>query len=187
MNKTSGKSSLKHPDQRVGVFIDVQNLYYSARNLYNTKVNFGEILKTAVAGRRLIRGIAYVVRTQTREEQPFFDALLNVGLERRERDLQVYLGGNKKADWDVGITIDAIRISELLDVIVLVSGDGDYVPLVDYLQNKGRQVEVMAFRETTSTKLVDAADDYIDLSQDKKRYLIYDTKKRKAKIQESPA
>lgn len=159
------------------MFIDVQNLYYSAKNLFGAKVNFGNILKEGVANRKLIRALAYVVRTESGEEQPFFEALYNQGFETRERDLQTYFGGNKKADWDVGITVDAIRIADLLDVVILVSGDGDYLPLVDFLQNRGRQVEVMSFRETTSTRLVEQADNYTDLSQDLKKYLIRDTKK----------
>ncbi|MEK9151892.1 MAG: NYN domain-containing protein [Patescibacteria group bacterium] len=162
---------IKHKSQRVGVFIDVQNMYYSAKNLYNCKVNFGGILETAVADRQLIRAIAYVVKA-TGEEKPFFDALFQRGLETKERELQVFIGGAKKADWDVGIAVDAIRIGEILDVVVLVSGDGDFVELVEYLKHHGRQVECIAFRETASSKLVAAVDDFVDLSQDKDRYLI---------------
>lgn len=165
---------LKHPDQRVGVFIDVQNMYYSAKNLYHSKVNFGNIVKEAVANRKLVRAIAYVVRTETKEEQPFFDALYNQGIETKERPLQVFYGGEKKADWDVGITVDAIRLSPSLDTIVLVSGDGDYLPLVEYLQNQGKQVEVLAFGETTSGRLKEEADDFIDLGADKGKFLILD-------------
>jgi uncharacterized LabA/DUF88 family protein len=162
---------IKHKNQRVGVFIDVQNMYYSAKNLYNCKVNFGEILETAVAGRQLIRAIAYVVKA-TGEEKPFFEALAQRGLETRERELQVFESGAKKADWDVGMAVDMIRIGEILDVVVLVSGDGDFVEVVDYLKHHGRQVEAIAFRETSSTKLVEAVDDFINLSEEKDRYLI---------------
>lgn len=162
---------IKHKNQRVGVFIDAQNMYYSAKKIFNCRVDFGEILKTAVADRQLIRAIAYVVRA-TGDEAPFFEALSERGLEIRERELQIFESGAKKADWDVGIAVDAIRIGEILDVIVLVSGDGDFVELVDYLKHHGRQVEALAFRKTSSAKLVDAVDDYIDLSQDPAKYLI---------------
>lgn len=162
---------IKHKDQRVGVFIDVQNMYYSAKNLYNSKVDFGNILETAVAGRQLIRAIAYVVKA-TGEETPFFEALNQRGLETKERPVQVFESGAKKADWDVGIAVDAIRIGEILDVIVLVSGDGDFVELVDYLKHHGRQVEALAFRETASSKLISTVDDFVDLSKDKERFLI---------------
>lgn len=172
MNKKS--NPLKHPDQRVGVFIDVQNMYYSAKNLFGAKVNFGNIVKEAISSRRLVRAIAYVVRTESKEEQPFFDALYNLGIETKERPLQIFYGGEKKADWDVGITVDAIRLSPSLDAVVLVSGDGDYIPLIDYLRNQGKQVEVMAFGETTSGKLIEETDDFIDLSKDKGKFLILD-------------
>lgn len=167
---------LKHPDQRVGIFIDVQNLYYSAKNLYGAKVNFGNIVTSALAGRRLIRAIAYVVRTESREEQPFFEALKNVGIETKERDLQIFLGGAKKADWDVGIAVDAIRLAPTLDAVVLVSGDGDFIELVQYLKNQGRQVEVAAFRETSSSALIEEVDSYTDLSADLDRFLIRNQK-----------
>src|SRR3990167_382257 len=117
--KANYRNPLKHPDQRVGVFIDVQNMYYSAKNLYNQKVNFGNIVKEAVAGRKLIRAIAYVVRTESKDEQPFFEALYNLGIETREKDLQVYSTGFKKADWDVGLAVDAIRLAPTLDAVVI--------------------------------------------------------------------
>jgi uncharacterized LabA/DUF88 family protein len=160
---------IKHIEQRIGVLVDVSNMYHSAKNLFGKKVNFQEILKQAVAGRKLIRATAYAIRKETEEETPFFEALSQQGFEVKMKDLQVFAGGAKKGDWDVGITIDAIKLSEKLDVIVLVSGDGDYLPLVSYLQNnKGCLVEIMAFAKTTSARLIEEADDFIDLSKNKK-------------------
>jgi len=162
----------KPKEQRVEVLIDVQNLYYSARNLYGRKVNFGEVLKTGVSGRKFIRAFAYVVRTKTGEEKPFFDALTKLGIETRVRDLQEFYGGAKKADWDVGIVIDAIRTAASLDVIVLASGDGDFIPLVEYLKNYGKRVEVLSFGKTTSLKLKEAADEFIDLDLEPEKFLL---------------
>ena len=164
--------SLKNKDQRVAVFIDVQNLYHSAKNLHQSRVNFREILKNAVAGRKLIRAFAYVVRTKTGEEKSFFDALTGLGIETRVKDLQEYYGGLKKADWDVGITVDAIKTSGSVDVIVLISGDGDYVPLVEYLKNHGKRVEALAFGKSTSTKLRESVDEFTDLGEDSGKYLL---------------
>lgn len=158
----------KPKEQRVEVLIDVQNLYYSAKNLYHSKVNFEEVLKQGVAGRKFIRAFGYVVRTKTGEEKPFFDALLKIGIETRIRDLQEFYGGAKKADWDVGIVIDAIRTAPGVDVVVLCSGDGDFIPLVEYLKNQGKRLEVAAFGRTTSLKLKEAADEFIDLDQSEK-------------------
>jgi uncharacterized LabA/DUF88 family protein len=156
---------IKHREQRVGIFIDTQNMYHSARDLFGARVNFGKMVEEVVGERRLVRAVAYVIRTSTGEEKPFFDALTHAGIETREKDLQVFLGGGKKADWDVGLAVDAIRIAPLLDVVVIVSGDGDFVPLVEYLKYQGCQVEVAAFRGTTSTKLVETADSFTDLSE----------------------
>ncbi len=162
----------KHREQRVAVLVDVANMYHSAKNLYNRKVNFKEILKTATAGRKLIRAKAYAIKTETEEEAPFFEALNQQGFEIKMKDLQIFTGGAKKADWDVGITVDAINLAEKMDTIILVTGDGDYVPLVNYLQNsKGCLVEILAFKKTASSKLIEEADDFIDLSENRK-YLI---------------
>jgi len=162
----------KHEEQRVGVFVDVQNLYYSARNIYNARVNYSTLLKETVGSRKLIRAIAYVIRAQMPEEQTFFDALSKAGFEVKAKDLQVFFGGIKKGDWDVGITMDMIKQMNKLDSIVLASGDGDYVPLVEYLKNFGVRVEVIAFGKSASSKLIEAADDFIDMDQGAKKYLI---------------
>jgi len=156
---------IKHTGQRVAVLIDVQNLYHSAKNIYGARVNFREVLKLAVSQRNLIRAFAYVVRTKTGEEKLFFEALTKLGIETRVRDLQEFYGGLKKADWDVGITVDAIRIAPSVDTIVLASGDGDFIQLVEYLKNQGKRVEVIAFSHSASSKLKEVADEFIDLEK----------------------
>ena len=163
---------IKHIGQKVGVLIDVQNLYHSAKNLYSSRVNFGEVLKTAVAKRSLIRVFAYVVRTKTGEEKPFFEALTKLGIETRVKDLQEFYGGQKKADWDVGLVIDAIRMSSSVDTIVIVSGDGDFISLVEYLKNQGKRVEVIAFGRSSSSQLREIADEFIDLEKTSGKYLL---------------
>ncbi len=170
---------IKHKDQRVGIFVDVGNMYHSAKNLYDKRVNFQEILAAAVAERKLIRALAYVVKSNSVEEESFFDALDKQGFEVRMKDLQIFAGGAKKGDWDVGMAMDAIKSADKLDVVVLVTGDGDFIPLVSYLkENKGCLVELIAFGETASSKLVDAVDDFIDLGKDLQRYLLTKTGRR---------
>ena len=163
---------IKHSGQRVALLIDVQNLYHSAKNLYGARVNFGAILKLAVSQRSLIRAFAYVVRTKTGEERAFFDALTKLGIETRVRDLQEFYGGLKKADWDVGITIDAVRIAPNVDAIILASGDGDFLQLVEYLKNQGKRVEIIAFGRSASSRLKEAADEFIDLEETPEKYLL---------------
>ncbi len=165
-------SVIKHKNQRVAVLIDVQNLYHSAKNIYHARVNFKEVLKTATASRQLVRAMGYVIRTETGEEKGFFDALVKIGIETKIKDLQIFPGGLKKADWDVGLAIDAVRLASSVDVVVIVSGDGDYVPLIEYLRNQGNQVEVIAFGRSASQKLKEAADDFIDLGEESAKYLI---------------
>lgn len=175
--------TIKHKDQRVGLFIDTQNVYHSAKNLYSdARVNFGNILEDAVADRKLIRAMAYVISTKTGEEQAFFGALGKIGIETRSKELQEFWGGAKKGDWDVGLAVDAITLAPKLDAVIIVSGDGDFVPLVEYLRiNMGTQVEVIAFGKSASSKLRDAADDFFDLSEDPGRYLMGYREKRAPK------
>lgn len=153
------------PAQRVGIFIDVQNLYHSAKNLYHARVNYGELIKHLVGDRQLIRSMAYVVKSDTAAgEASFFEALEKAGLELRMKDLQVYADGLKKADWDVGMAVDAIRMSSFLDVVILVTGDGDFLPLVDYLKwGIGRLVEVAAFQKSASVRLQEVADNFVNI------------------------
>jgi len=164
---------IKHKSQRVGIFIDTQNLYHSAKNLYKAKVNFGQVVKEAVAGRNLIRAIAYVIRTESEEEKGFFEALNKLGIETKVKDIRVFAGGAKKADWDIGMAIDAVAMGQKLDTIILATGDGDFVPLVEYLKyTYGVQVEVIAFGKSSSGQLREAVDDFIDICEDPRAFLI---------------
>ncbi len=187
------KSTPSYSNQRVGIFVDVQNLYHSAKNLYHGRVNYSELIKYLVGDRQLIRALAYVVKSEGVEpyhrptgerrvvpqpvlrpdgehalssEAAFFEALEKAGLELRLKDIQIYADGYKKADWDVGMAVDAIRMSSFLDVIILVTGDGDHLPLIDYLKwGVGRFVEVAAFKRSASAKLQEAADKFINIEE----------------------
>lgn len=166
-------SVIKHKEQRVGIFIDAQNLYHTAKNLFQSRVNFGQVVKDLAAGRVIIRAMAYVITTESGEEKAFFEALGKMGIETRTKDLQVFGSGAKKADWDVGLAVDAIKLAPKLDTIILVTGDGDFVPLVEYLKiNEGCQVEVASFGQSTSLKLKESADEFVDLSENVRKYLI---------------
>jgi uncharacterized LabA/DUF88 family protein len=164
-----------HINQRIGVFVDTQNIYYSAKHLYKSKANFKTILNEAIVGRELIRAIAYVIKADVRDESIFYDALSEMGFEVKSKDLQVFYGGAKKGDWDVGIAMDVMRLAPKLDTIVLISGDGDFSDLLEHAKSLGCRVEVVAFGKTTSHKLMEVADLFTDLDKDVK-YLL---KKRK--------
>lgn len=165
-------SVIKHADQRVAVFIDTQNLYHSAKNIHRTKVNFDAVVKAAVAGRKLVRAVAYVVTTESGEEKSFFEALHKVGIEVKTKDLQIFFGGAKKADWDVGLAVDAIKHAPKVDAIVLASGDGDFVPLVEHARSLGCQVECISFGRSSSGRLRESVDDFIDMDERPSQFLI---------------
>jgi uncharacterized LabA/DUF88 family protein len=165
-------SVIKHIEQRVGIFIDTQNLYHSAKNLYGARVNFGQVVKEALENRTLIRAVAYVITTEGGDEKAFFEALGKMGIEAKTKDLQIFAGGSKKADWDVGLAVDAIKMAPKLDTVIIVSGDGDFIPLVEYLQHEGCQVEVVSFGRSSSQKLKEACDEFLDLDENPRKYLI---------------
>lgn len=164
---------IKHKGQRIAILIDTQNLYHCAKNLYQARVNFAAVLKEAVADRTLVRAVAYMVTTEAGDEKHFLESLHKMGIEVKTKDLQIFAGGAKKADWDVGLAVDAIKLAPKVDAIIIASGDGDFVPLVEYLKiHNGNQVEVIAFGRSTSAKLKEAADDFIDLCENPRKYLL---------------
>ena len=165
-------SVIRHPEQRVAMLIDTQNLYHSAKNLYKAKVNFANVVKAALGQRKLIRAISYVVNTESGEEQPFFEALEKVGIEIKTKDLQIFYGGAKKADWDVGLAVDAIKLAHKVDAIILATGDGDFIPLVEYVKSQGCQVEGITFGRSASSRFREVLDDFIDMDDDPSNFLI---------------
>lgn len=163
---------IMHENQRVGVFVDNQNIYYSAKNLYNSLVDFGAVLKHALGRRKLIRAFSYVIKADVGSEKEFFNALGKIGFEVKTKDLQIFFGGAKKGDWDVGLCMDVIRLIPKIDVCVLVSGDGDYSELVEYTKSQGVKVEVIAFSKTASSRLMEVADSFYDLGAEPKKFLV---------------
>jgi uncharacterized LabA/DUF88 family protein len=171
---------IRHPDQRVAILIDTQNLYHSAKNLYKSKVNFAAVVKAALGDRKLIRALSYVVNTEGGEEGAFFEAMEKIGIEIKTKDLQIFYGGAKKADWDVGLAVDAIKLANKVDSIILATGDGDFIPLVEYIKSLGCQIEIISFGRSASSKLRESVDDFIDIDENPQEFLIgYKTSKRK--------
>lgn len=152
--------------QRVGLFVDVQNMFYSAKHQYNAKLNFARLLEFAERGRQLIRAIAYVVQTPDIDQSSFIQMLRDNGYEIKSKELRVRPDGSAKGDWDMGIAIDAITMADRLDTIVLVSGDGDFVDLVDCLKARGVRVEVFAFPYSTADELRAAATEFYEIGPD---------------------
>jgi uncharacterized LabA/DUF88 family protein len=164
---------IRRPSQRVAVFIDTQNMYHSAKHLYGSRVNFTELVQAAVGNRELVRAIAYVAKSKTGEETAFFEALTSNGIELKVKDVQEFASGEKKADWDVGMAVDAMAIAPRVDVVVLVTGDGDFIPLVNYLKANGIVCEAVAFGASTNTHLREAVDGFLDLSENPQQFLLH--------------
>ena len=161
-----------HKDQRIGVFVDVQNMYYSAKNLYDGKVDFEKLIDAATVNRQLVRASAYVVKGDTPGENDFFEALRGIGYEVKVKELKEFYGGQKKGDWDLGMTVDMIQQAKKLDTIVLVTGDGDFAVLVDHLKSMGCRVEVMSFGKSSAKEIREAADNFVDMDEKPKKFLV---------------
>lgn len=170
--------------QRVAVLIDTQNMYHSAKHLFGAKLAFGKVVEAVAGDRSILRAIAYVAKSKTGEETAFFDALKEMGIELKIKDVQEFSSGAKKADWDVGMAVDAVKLGEKVDVIILMTGDGDFVPLVEYLHGKGVIVEVAAFAESTNAQLKAIADRFFDISTAGKQFLIGTKYARREMLQE---
>lgn len=161
-----------HADQRVAVLADSQNLYHSAHSVYTRNVDYQAVLEAAVDDRRLTRAIAYVIRADSPEEQSFFEALEEIGFETKIKEIKRFEDGSTKADWDVGMSLDAITLASHVDTVVLCTGDGDFARLCWHLRHEGVRVEVIAFGEATAEDLIAAADSFTDMSEDADRFLL---------------
>jgi uncharacterized LabA/DUF88 family protein len=161
-----------HQNQRVAVLADSQNLYHTAQSMYTRNIDYAALLEESVSGRELTRAIAYVIRADAPEEESFFEALVDIGFETQIKDIKTFADGSKKADWDVGICLDAITLANHVDTIVLCTGDGDFTRLCHHLKHEGVRIEVACFEESTAEELVEAADSFRDMSADTERFLL---------------
>ena len=135
-------------EQRVGVFLDVSNLYLSGLEYYRRQIDYGRLTETALNGRVLATALAYNVDSAWGDKSAFYEMLRGVGYEIRTKELVVRADGSKKGDWDVGIAADVMERLDRLDVVVLGSGDGDFLPVVRKARARGVAVEVYAFPNT---------------------------------------
>ena len=176
VSNLNGRRKVMHRSRtRIAVLVDVQNLFHSAIALHDGKVDYGALLQAAADGRTVAKALAYVITTEQGKERNFCSALRHVGFEVKSRPLQVYNGGrHMKGNWDVGLALDAIDLVRDLAVktVVIVSGDGDFIDLVNSLHRQGVTVEVMAFGRSTSGKLKAAADKFTDLSDNPERFIL---------------
>ncbi|MDQ4106767.1 MAG: NYN domain-containing protein [Actinomycetota bacterium] len=160
------------------VFVDGANLYHSIKSYYKGVLDYGQLLSAAVAGRKLLRATFYIVEKQEQDEssgtRSFVYNQNRFGYKVRSKPLLVHETltpeGEKtishKGDWDIGIIVDMMRLADHADTYVLVSGDGDYVEAVEYLQSeKGLRVEAISATQCTSQSLLDVCDQHTDLAE----------------------
>lgn len=147
-------------NQRVGVFVDVQNMFYSAKHQFKAKLNFAKLIETIASDRKLVRAFAYIVQSPDIDQSGFMDMLKRNGFEIRSKDLKVRPDGSTKGDWDMEIALEAISMADKLDVVALVSGDGDFASLVSLLKSRGVKVEVYAFAGSTADELKQVANEF---------------------------
>ncbi len=158
--------------QRIAVLADAQNLYHTAQHVYSQNLDYAALLNAAVKNRTLVRAIAYVVRADVPDESQFFDALRDIGFETKIKEIRTFEDGSKKADWDVGMSLDAVSLASHVDVVALCTGDGDFARLCSHLRHEGVRIEVFSFGQSTAESLTDAADTVVDLSADPDQFLL---------------
>ncbi len=158
------RTAIPSTELRVGIFVDVQNIFYAAKP-FNARLDFEKLLELSVGKRRLIRAIAYVVQSPDVDQSNFISMLQQKSYEVKRKDLRQRSDGSAKGDWDMGMAIDIMRFVNKLDVVVLVSGDGDFVPLVDLVKTLGPRVEVISFTYNTARDLINSADEHIPIEE----------------------
>lgn len=168
--KPAKRPRLKGAARRVSVFIDVQNVYYAARKLKG-KLDFDALLQAAVQERRLIKATAYVVESKETDQSQFIARLEQRGIEVQRKTLRVRADGSMKGDWDMELALDVLEAAPRLDVVVLVSGDGDFTSLVKRVKSMGPRVEVVAFPRNAAKSLIETADRFQPLDR---KFMIYE-------------
>jgi uncharacterized LabA/DUF88 family protein len=158
------RTAIPMTELRVGIFVDVQNIFYAAKP-FNARLDFEKLLELSVGKRRLIRAIAYVVQSPDVDQSNFISMLQQKSYEVKIKDLRQRSDGSAKGDWDMGMAIDIMRFVDKLDVVVLVSGDGDFVPLVELVKTLGPRVEVISFTYNTARDLINSADEHIPIEE----------------------
>jgi uncharacterized LabA/DUF88 family protein len=154
----------KLPGQRVAVLVDGQNIYLSAK-ARRAKPNYSKLM-SAVNGREIVRALIYNILPEGVDQSRFVQAMVGMGYEVKSKRPRPLPDGSSKADWDMQIAIDALALADKVDVMVILTGDSDFVPLVHALKSRGVKVEIVSFRETTGRELIEIADTYYEINDE---------------------
>jgi len=151
---------------QVALFVDVQNMFYSAKNLYNGRLDYEKFLEATVGDRTLVQATAYIVQTPDIDQTKFISLLKSIGYVVRTMDLKTGTGGFAKGNWDVGMTIDILNLIDKIDALILATGDGDFVPIVKLFQKRGVRVEIVSFAYNTAIDLKEIADRFYPITEE---------------------
>lgn len=153
--------------KKVALFVDVQNVYYTTKQAFGRNFDYNKFWSVATSNRFVINAVAYAIDRGDKKQQEFQNILRAIGFEVKLKPFIQRSDGSAKGDWDVGITIDALKHAESTDVVILVSGDGDFDLLVDELRlGKGKEVEVFGVPELTSASLINAASKFVPIDNE---------------------
>ncbi len=153
--------------EKVAIFVDVQNIYYTTRQHFQKHFNYKSFWIQATANREVVKAFAYAIDKGDVKQRGFQNTLKNIGFQIKLKPYIQRKDGSAKGDWDVGITLDAIEMAEKVDTIILLSGDGDF----DLLLQKARQVynvktEVYGVTALTAPSLINSADRFIPITEE---------------------
>ena len=165
------------PDERIGIFVDIQNVYYGAMDNFKRKIDFKKLTESMIKGRKLVSSNAYVVKGDN-DNSNFVGFLKQIGYNIVSKDLKKRSDGTAKGNLDIELAIDIMNEKDKLDTVILVSGDGDFVALVEYLKSKNVQVEVYSFsnnKNVTSQELKNIASKFFEIDE---TYLFEDAKRK---------
>lgn len=153
--------------EKVAIFVDVQNVYYTVREAYKRNFDYNKFWAAATSGRKVVEAFAYAIDKNDKKQREFQNILRAIGFTVKLKPFIKRSDGSAKGDWDVGITLDAIEYAEQADVIVLVSGDGDFDLLADKIRNvHGKKVEVYGVPQLTAVSLMSAASEFIPIGKE---------------------
>ena len=161
-----GPYNLTTEQPRVGVFVDVQNMFYAAKDRFGRRVDYIKLLDLIVGPRYLMVAYAYVVQIPEINQSSFLSLLEHNGYTIKSKDLRLRGDGSAKGDWDVGIAVDVVSMLGSLDVVILASGDGDFCPLAELIKQQDKRVEVVAFEHNTSMDLQQIADQFFPIGDE---------------------
>ena len=153
--------------QRVAIFVDVQNIYYTTRQGFNRNFNYNAFWAQTTSGREIVAATAYAIDKGDEKQRQFQNILRVIGFEVKLKPFIQRNDGSAKGDWDVGITLDVMEYAPQSDVVVLASGDGDFDLLLHKIRiDYGVLAEVYGVRQLTAQSLINSATTFIAITDD---------------------